>query len=33
MYVNPFWLGFLVGIVCTICFIVALAEISSRRKP
>ena len=32
MYVNPFWLGFLVGIVFTIGLIIVLAGGSSRRK-
>ena len=30
MYVNPFWFGFLVGVVFTIVWIVALGSI--RRK-
>lgn len=32
MYVNPFWLGFLVGIVFALGLIVVLVECSNRRK-
>lgn len=32
MYVNPFWLGFLVGIVFTIGLAILLAEFPSGRK-
>ena len=32
MYVNPFWFGFVVGVLCTIVFATAMVEFSNRRK-
>ena len=32
MYVNPFWLGFLVGIVFTIATVILLGSLNTGKK-